>query len=57
MEPRAFRAVFKGITADNGTEFPDVEALERSAFKPPEAQEEIFHLELAACDHESKSKR
>jgi IS30 family transposase len=32
MEPRAFRAVFKGITADNGTEFPDVEALERSAF-------------------------
>jgi len=32
MGPRAFRAVFKGITADNGTEFPDVEALERSAF-------------------------
>lgn len=28
----AFRAVFKSITADNGTEFLDVEAMERSAF-------------------------
>ena len=28
----AFRAVFKSITADNGTEFLDVEAMEKSAF-------------------------
>jgi transposase, IS30 family len=32
MGSRAFRAVFKSITADNGTEFLDVEAMERSAF-------------------------
>jgi len=28
----AFRAVFKSITADNGTEFIDVESMEKSAF-------------------------
>jgi len=32
MGTRAFRAVFKSITADNGTEFLDVESMEKSAF-------------------------
>ena len=32
MGSRAFRALFKSITADNGTEFLDVESMEKSAF-------------------------
>jgi len=32
MGTGAFRAVFKSITADNGTEFLDVESMEKSAF-------------------------
>jgi len=32
MGTRSFRAVFKSITADNGTEFLDVESMEKSAF-------------------------
>ena len=32
MGPEAFRTVFKSITADNGSEFLDYEALERSVF-------------------------
>ncbi len=32
MGTRAFRGVFKSITADNGTEFLDVESMEKSAF-------------------------
>lgn len=32
MGPNKFRALFKSITADNGSEFLDVEQMERSAF-------------------------
>lgn len=49
-----FRTVFKSITADNGSEFLDVESMEKSAFSSRKrtqiyyTAEEMFNLEQAA---------